>query len=100
MSVHFPRGQAALDTDGQRALRIATAAYVGIGTQIAVTGYADRTGNAAANADLAKRRAVAVRDELVKLGVDPRRIVLVPPATVTGSGSDDQARRVDVAVTK
>ena len=73
---------------------------MGIGTQIAVTGYADRTGNAAANADLAKRRAQAVRDELVKLGVDGRRIVLLPPASVTGSGSDDEARRVDVAVTK
>ena len=28
------------------------------------------------------------------------RIVLLPPASVTGSGSDDEARRVDVAVTK
>ncbi|MFO1316738.1 MAG: efflux RND transporter periplasmic adaptor subunit [Burkholderiales bacterium] len=100
VSIRFPRGQATLDTDAQRALRIAAAAYVGIGTQIAVTGYADRTGNAAANADLAKRRAQAVRDELVKLGVDGRRIVLLPPASVTGSGSDDEARRVDVAVTK
>jgi len=100
VSIRFPRGQAALDTDAQRALRIAAAAYVGIGTQITVTGYADRTGNAAANADLAKRRAVAVRDELVKLGVNKERIVLLPPASVTGSGSDDEARRVDVAVTK
>ena len=100
VSIRFPSGQATLDTDAQRALRIAAAAYVGIGTQIAVTGYADRTGNAAANADLAKRRSVAVRDELVKLGVDGRRIVLLPPASVTGSGSDDEARRVDVAVTK
>ena len=100
VSVHFPRGQAALDTDAQRALRIASAAYVGIGTQLAVTGYADRTGNAAANADLAKRRAAAVRDELVRLGIPPERIVLAPPAAVTGGGSDDQARRVDVAVTK
>ena len=63
-----------------------------------ITGYADKTGNAAGNVELAKKRAVAVRDELVKLGVDGRRIKLAPPAEVTGSGSDDQARRVDISV--
>ncbi len=77
---------------------MAAAAYVGIGTQIVVTGYADKTGNAAANVELAKKRAAAVRDELVQLGVEPRRIQLVPPVNVTGGGSDDQARRVDVRV--
>jgi membrane fusion protein, multidrug efflux system len=99
-SIYFPQGQATLDTNAQRALRVAAAAYVGIGTQILITGYADKTGNAAANLDLAKKRAVAVRDELVHLGVDPRRIVLAPPTSVTGTGSDDEARRVDIAVTR
>ena len=56
------------------------------------------TGNAPANVELAKKRAVAVRDELVKLGVESRRIKLAPPADVTGSGTDDQARRVDISV--
>jgi hypothetical protein len=37
-------------------------------------------------------------DELTKLGVEARRIQLVPPVDVTGSGSDDQARRVDIVV--
>ena len=100
VSIYFPRGQATLDTDAQRAIRVGSAAYVGIGTQILITGYADRTGNAAANVDLAKKRALAVRDELVHLGVEPGRIVLAPPASVTGTGSDDQARRVDIAVAK
>ena len=79
----------------------AAAAYVGIGTQILITGYADRTGNAAANVELAKRRAMAVRDELVHLGVEPRRIVLAPPASVTGTrqrrpGSPRRHRRGQV----
>jgi membrane fusion protein (multidrug efflux system) len=100
VSIYFARGDAALDTEAQRALRVASALYVGIGTQIAITGYADKTGNVAANVELAKKRAVAVRDELVHLGVEPRRLVLAPPENVTGKGSDDQARRVDVAVTK
>jgi outer membrane protein OmpA-like peptidoglycan-associated protein len=62
-----------------------------------VTGHADRTGNAAANLQLANRRAVAVRNELVHLGVGAQRIKLVPPVALT-SGNDDQARRVDVVV--
>jgi outer membrane protein OmpA-like peptidoglycan-associated protein len=98
VAVYFAMGQATLDTDAQRTVRLASAAYVGIGTQIVVTGYADKTGNAAANVELAKKRAAAVRDELVKLGVEPRRIQLVPPVSVTGTGGGDQARRVDLSV--
>jgi membrane fusion protein (multidrug efflux system) len=98
VSIYFASGQAALDTNAQRAVRTAAAAYVGIGTEIVVTGYADKSGNADANLEIAKKRAVAVRDELVKVGVEPKRIRLAPPASVTGSGSDEQARRVDIAV--
>jgi membrane fusion protein (multidrug efflux system) len=98
VSIYFAKGQAALDSDAQRAMRFAAAMYVGIGTQVVVTGYADKTGNAAANVELAKKRAAAVRDELVKLGVEPQRIQLVPPVNVTGAGSDDRARRVDLSV--
>ena len=81
-----------------RTLRIASAAYVGIGTEIVITGYADKSGNPAANVELAKKRAQSVRDELVALGVDARRIVLQAPVSVTGPGSDNEARRVDVLV--
>ncbi|MEO8344546.1 MAG: efflux RND transporter periplasmic adaptor subunit [Betaproteobacteria bacterium] len=98
VSIYFASGKATLDTDAQRAVRIAAAAYIGIGTQIAITGFADSKGNVAANTDLAKRRAIAVRDELVHVGVESARIKLAPPESVTGSGSDDQARRVDLIV--
>ena len=81
-------------------MRAHAAAVMGIGTVITITGYADRTGNAQANVDLAKQRAVAVRDALVAQGVNPERIRLSPPATVTGTGADDEARRVDIAVGK
>jgi outer membrane protein OmpA-like peptidoglycan-associated protein len=67
-----------------------------IGTQITITGYADKTGDYAANVELAKRRAAAVRDELVKLGVDPRRLQVTVPSSVIGGATDDQARRVDI----
>jgi membrane fusion protein (multidrug efflux system) len=98
VSVYFPPGKATLDTDAQRAMRIASAAYVGIGTKIRITGYTDRTGNAAANIELAKRRAIAARDELVTLGVEPARIELAPPVDVTGGANDRDARRVDLVV--
>jgi membrane fusion protein (multidrug efflux system) len=99
-SVHvlFDSGKSTLDTDAMRALRMGAAQYVGIGTQIVITGYADKTGNAAANVALAKKRAQAVRDELVALGVEPKRILMQAPVDVTGAGSSNEARRVDVLV--
>ena len=42
-----------------------------------VTGYADTSGNADANLKLSERRAQAVADELVRLGVNPQRIEVV-----------------------
>ena len=96
--VLFDKGQSTLNPDARRAIRLAAAAYIGIGTEVVITGYADKTGNVAANVDLAKKRAQSVRDELVALGVEGKRIVLAAPADVTGSGSDEQARRVDVTM--
>jgi len=98
VAVYFAKGSATIDADAMRAIRLASAAYVGIGTQINITGYADKSGNADANLALAKKRAQAVRDELVGVGVEARRIKLLAPVQVTGSGNDDQARRVDLSV--
>jgi outer membrane protein OmpA-like peptidoglycan-associated protein len=67
---------------------------------IDVTGFADRTGNHTANVELAKRRAAAVRDALVAEAIPGDRIRLKAPIDVTGSGTDDQARRVELAVGK
>jgi hypothetical protein len=38
-----------------------------------------------------------VRDELVRLGVDARRVQLTVPSSVIGGANDDLARRVDIA---
>ena len=65
---------------------------------IVITGYTDRTGNHAANVDLAKQRAIAVRDALLKAGVPAERLQLKEPLDITGSGADTDARRVDVTV--
>ena len=98
--VHFAQRKATLDAEAHRLLKGFAPAMKGGTNPIDVTGYADRTGNHAANVDLAKRRAIAVRDALVAEGISADRIRLKAPIDITGSGSDEQARRVELAVGK
>jgi len=99
-AVYFASGDSSLDAEAIKTIRDTAAAMMGIGTSVALTGYTDRTGSQRTNVDLAKLRAVAVRNALVGAGIDPRRVVLKPPVDVTGSGSDDRARRVDIGMTR
>jgi K(+)-stimulated pyrophosphate-energized sodium pump len=70
------------------------------GKKAIVSGYADATGDAAKNAELAKVRAFAVRDALKAAGVAEDKIELKKPETVTANatGSSADARRVEVAL--
>ena len=69
------------------------------GTTLAVSGFADKTGNAAANAALSKRRAQAVKAALVTSGIADASVALVKPAEATDTKVDDAAaRRVEVVV--
>jgi outer membrane protein OmpA-like peptidoglycan-associated protein len=64
--------------------------------RVVIEGHADRAGSAAYNEDLATRRAVAVRDMLVGLGVAADRTVLVIFGSSDASDAlhDASARRV------
>ena len=64
----------------------------------AVAGFHDPTGDAAANEELAKNRAIGVRDALVNAGVAEGRIVMDKPVVTTGDGSLEAARRVEVTI--
>lgn len=64
----------------------------------AVAGFHDPTGDAAANEELAKNRAIGVRDALMMSGVAEERIVLDKPVVTTGDGSLEAARRVEVTI--
>ncbi|MBK7591081.1 MAG: efflux RND transporter periplasmic adaptor subunit [Betaproteobacteria bacterium] len=98
LAVSFATGKATLDAEALRLLKgFAPAMKAGV-NPIDVTGFADRTGNRSANAELAKRRAMAVRDALIAEGVPADRVRLKAPQEVTGSGSDRDARRVEIAV--
>jgi len=94
--VHFDSGKSTLDTEAMRQLKSVAPAIKAGSNPVDVTGYADRKGGRAANVGLAKRRAAAVRDALVAEGVPAERIHLKAPKEVTGSGSDEEARRVEV----
>jgi membrane fusion protein (multidrug efflux system) len=98
--VNFATGKAALDAEAIRLLE-GFAPSMKTGTNpIDVTGFADRTGNPAANVELAKRRASSVRDALVAQGIPADRVRVRQPQNVTGPGSEREARRVEISVGK
>lgn len=68
------------------------------GRKLVISGFHDATGSAAKNAELAKLRAFAVRDALKAAGVPEQKIELKKPEQMTASGSDAEARRVEVAL--
>jgi outer membrane protein OmpA-like peptidoglycan-associated protein len=69
------------------------------GAKVAVSGFNDPTGNAAANAELSKKRAQAVGKALEGAGIPATAIELVKPDETTDtSGDNTAARRVEVVV--
>ncbi len=70
------------------------------GAQAIVSGFHDKSGNAALNKELSYNRAISVRDLLQQSGITADRIVLQKPALTTGTGSPREARRVEVRVRK
>lgn len=73
---HFEFDRAELTEAGRAALD-AWLTRNSMGSQVVVTGHADRLGPAPYNLDLSRRRAEAARDYLVKKGMDPRLITIV-----------------------
>ncbi len=68
------------------------------GKKAVISGFHDATGDAALNAELAKQRAFAVRDALKTLGVAEDKIELKKPEVTTATGSNAEARRVEVTL--
>ncbi|MFT3778097.1 MAG: YidB family protein [Ottowia sp.] len=67
----------------------------------AISGFNDPTGDAAANAELSKKRAQAVQAALVAEGISEDRTVLEKPAEASGTAATNAAsRRVEVVVRK
>jgi outer membrane protein OmpA-like peptidoglycan-associated protein len=68
------------------------------GKKLVLSGFHDATGDPAFNAELAKQRAMVVRDALVGAGVAEARMELKKPEQTTGSGNNAEARRVEVMI--
>jgi photosynthetic reaction center cytochrome c subunit len=95
-SVFFAKGRDAVGAEGSKAIAAAAAAAkADPGLKLSLSGFADKSGNADANLDLAKRRAQKVRDALNSAGVDASRIRLEKPEFVIGADAV-QSRRVDI----
>jgi cytochrome c oxidase subunit 2 len=96
-SVYFETGSAAIGAEGSATVAGVASIVAAEGGNVAITGHTDKTGDAAANEELAKQRALAVRDALKAAGVAEANIVMQPPMFVTGAVNDREARRVDIA---
>lgn len=92
----FATGKAELAPGANEALGDVVKGVVDGGKTAVVSGFHDATGDAAVNAELAKQRAVAVRDALKALGVAEEKVELKKPEATQGSGSNAEARRVEV----
>ena len=66
------------------------------GKKAVISGFHDSTGDAATNAELAKQRALSVAAALKALGVTDSQIEMRKPEEMTGTGSNAEARRVEV----
>ena len=64
--------------------------------KLVVSGFHDTTGDPAINAELAKKRAMSVRTALLAAGIDKARVALRKPEVTTGSGTEQEARRVEM----
>jgi outer membrane protein OmpA-like peptidoglycan-associated protein len=94
--IYFEVGQDSLPADAIDVLnRVAEAARSSGGT-VLISGFHDASGDAAANADLAKRRAQRVQHALEANGVTADRLQLSKPAVTTGDGDPKAARRVEL----
>ena len=98
--VHFESGSDNVSAAGKRILNgYAQALKANPDAKVELSGYADPSGDAAKNLELAKSRAVTVRDALVADGIAAERIALVKPTDViVGQGHDADARRVDIVL--
>lgn len=66
------------------------------GRKVVIAGFHDPRGHVAVNAELARQRALAVREALKAAGVADSQITLKNPEQMAGSGSDAEARRVEI----
>jgi cytochrome c oxidase cbb3-type subunit 3 len=97
--MYFDSGKAEMSAEANAALQsIIDFANANPDARIAISGFHDATGSVAANAELAKNRAKAVRDALKAAGIAEDRIEMRKPEVTTGGGDPAEARRVEASI--
>jgi len=95
--VFFELDKADLQPDATAALAPALQALTEApAKKLIIAGFHDPSGDAAHNAELAKRRAIAVRMALTALGAEAARVQLRKPEQTALGGPPEEARRVEV----
>lgn len=98
VKLYFELGKAELPADTLTQLAPLLTTAKDKGGKWVVSGYHDASGDAAANAELAKQRAFAVRDLLTTAGVRPESIELSKPMVTMGGADPREARRVEISL--
>jgi K(+)-stimulated pyrophosphate-energized sodium pump len=98
VSLFFDSGKINQPLDAAQSLaKIVAWSKTSPNTKIGISGYHDKAGDAAKNAELAKNRALGARELLISAGVAEDRLILVKPQSTTAGGPEDkQSRRVDI----
>jgi K(+)-stimulated pyrophosphate-energized sodium pump len=103
VKIFFEPGKKDIGGDGTKAIEAAAKALKDSpGLKADISGYADKSGNADQNLELAKERAFAVRDALKTAGIPEDRLILSKPefAVEGGGAAAAEARRVEINAAK
>jgi len=96
---YFESGKTELPADATADVAaIVAAAKAAPAAKVVISGFHDSTGNAEQNAEIAKKRAMNVRDAIKAGGIADDRYDLQKPVVTEGSGDNKEARRVEVSV--
>lgn len=96
-TLYFAIGQADLPADAHVPVGQALQALAATPTRrLMLSGFHDASGDPAANAELARQRALAVRDALRAGGALADQVLLRRPESTTGDGTAEHARRVEI----
>src|SRR4029450_10903228 len=96
--VYFDVGATAVSAEGLQTIAAVADVIKGDNLKVAIMGYTEKTGDVAANEELAKSRTTSVRDALKSAGVAEANMEVTPPffVQVGAGGSDVEARRVEI----
>lgn len=97
--VYFGSGLATLNEADKAVVAKTVEALAGKAEAIVLlSGFHDASGDPAMNAELAKQRALAVREALLAGGIAAERVKLRKPESTLGGGTAEEGRRVEIRV--